>query len=241
VRRFESSRGHGAVSLPHFESEVGGARCLDRARPPQFDPLRVELLEEPDAVAEEMGMDLHLVQQPGLQIRTRQATSRSRMWPCPWQPSSSHRYVKSSTAPGYTTHPFRHFPGSPSSNGDTSLPRQLWGWVSAGSRARCRRSSPSWVSAPARSPPNERDRRDPAPLGSHIAPVTSANYREAARLDRGRLGRRQSASTAAVVRRDRLARAPLHRPGEPSAQRVMATPPREVGCLAAHHPRSAQR
>jgi hypothetical protein len=136
---------------------------------------------------------------------------------------------------------FRHFPGSPSSNGDKSLPRQLWGWVSAGSRARCRRSSPSWVSAPARSPPNERDRRDPAPLGSHIAPVTSANYREAARLDRGRLGRRQSASTATVVRRDRLARAPLHRPGEPSAQRVMATPPREVGCLAAHHPRSAQR
>src|SRR2546426_9364955 len=57
-------------SLHHFESEVGGARCLDRACPPQFDPLRVETLEESDAAAEEYGdqVDVHLVQQPGLQI-----------------------------------------------------------------------------------------------------------------------------------------------------------------------------
>jgi hypothetical protein len=46
-----TSRGLRA-SLHHFESKVGGARCLDRACPPQFDPLRVEILEEPDAAAE---------------------------------------------------------------------------------------------------------------------------------------------------------------------------------------------
>jgi hypothetical protein len=32
---------------------VGGARCLGRTEPPQFDPLRIETLEEPDAAAEE--------------------------------------------------------------------------------------------------------------------------------------------------------------------------------------------
>src|SRR5439155_14342586 len=58
------------ASLHHFESEVGGARCLDRTEPPQFDPLRIETLEEPDAAAEEYGgqVDLHFVQQAGLQI-----------------------------------------------------------------------------------------------------------------------------------------------------------------------------
>jgi len=40
------------VSLHHFESEVGGARCLDRTCPPQFDSRRVEILEEPDTAAE---------------------------------------------------------------------------------------------------------------------------------------------------------------------------------------------
>jgi Sigma-70 region 2 len=40
------------ASLHHFESEVGGARFLDRTCPPQFDPLRGEILEEPDAVPE---------------------------------------------------------------------------------------------------------------------------------------------------------------------------------------------
>src|SRR2546428_10157305 len=68
--RPKKARGGDYASLHHFESEVGGARCLDRACPPQFDPLRVEILEEPDAVAEQYGdeVDLHLVQQPGLQI-----------------------------------------------------------------------------------------------------------------------------------------------------------------------------
>jgi hypothetical protein len=43
-----------AEGLPgYFESEVGSARCLDRTEPPQFDPLRIESLEEPDAAAEE--------------------------------------------------------------------------------------------------------------------------------------------------------------------------------------------
>jgi hypothetical protein len=40
------------LSLHQFESEVGGARCLDRTCPPQFDSLRVEILEEPDTAAE---------------------------------------------------------------------------------------------------------------------------------------------------------------------------------------------
>src|SRR5687767_4388578 len=40
------------VSLHQFESEVVGARCLDRTFPPQFDSLRVEILEEPDTAAE---------------------------------------------------------------------------------------------------------------------------------------------------------------------------------------------
>jgi hypothetical protein len=37
--------------------------------PPQFDPLRVEILEEPDAAAEEHrdDVELHLVEHPGLQ------------------------------------------------------------------------------------------------------------------------------------------------------------------------------
>src|SRR6266508_428665 len=58
------------MSFHHFESEVGGARCLDRTCPPQFDSLRVEILEEPDTAAEKNGdqVDLHLVQQPGLQV-----------------------------------------------------------------------------------------------------------------------------------------------------------------------------
>src|SRR3982074_3160395 len=58
------------ASLHHFQSEVCGARCLDRTEPPQFDPLRIETLEEPDSAAEEYGdqVDVHLVQQPGLQI-----------------------------------------------------------------------------------------------------------------------------------------------------------------------------
>ena len=36
--------------LHHLEPEVGGAWCLDRASPPQFDPLRVETLKEPNAI-----------------------------------------------------------------------------------------------------------------------------------------------------------------------------------------------
>jgi hypothetical protein len=60
----KATRRGSRASLHHFESEVGGARCLDRACPPQFDPLRVEILEEPDAAAEQDGdeVDLHLVQ-----------------------------------------------------------------------------------------------------------------------------------------------------------------------------------
>lgn len=48
----------------HLEAEVGGARCLDRTRLPQFDLPRVEALEEPDAATEEHGdeVDLHLVE-----------------------------------------------------------------------------------------------------------------------------------------------------------------------------------
>jgi hypothetical protein len=44
VNRAQRSSGS-RVSLHHFESEVGGARCLDRTRPPQFEPLRIEILE----------------------------------------------------------------------------------------------------------------------------------------------------------------------------------------------------
>jgi hypothetical protein len=38
-------------SLHDFESEVRRARRLDRTDPPQFDPLRAEILEEPNPVA----------------------------------------------------------------------------------------------------------------------------------------------------------------------------------------------
>src|SRR5260370_9288420 len=56
--------------LHHLEPEVGGARCVDRANLPQFDPLRVEILEKPDAAAEKDGdeADMHLVKQPSLHI-----------------------------------------------------------------------------------------------------------------------------------------------------------------------------
>jgi hypothetical protein len=39
---------------------VGGARCLGRACPPQFDPLGVEIVEEPDAAAEEYGDEVEM-------------------------------------------------------------------------------------------------------------------------------------------------------------------------------------
>src|SRR5215217_2123102 len=54
-------------SRHNAESQMCCARSLDRACPPQLDPLRVEILEEPDAAAEEDGdeADVHLVQQPG--------------------------------------------------------------------------------------------------------------------------------------------------------------------------------
>jgi hypothetical protein len=47
---------------------MGRARRLDRSRPPQLDPGRVELLEEPVAAAEQDGdkVDLNLVEQPRL-------------------------------------------------------------------------------------------------------------------------------------------------------------------------------
>ena len=38
-------------SLHDFESEVRRARRLDRTDPPQFDPFRAEILEEPNPVA----------------------------------------------------------------------------------------------------------------------------------------------------------------------------------------------
>jgi hypothetical protein len=60
----KSSIGGLRVSLHNFESEVGGARCLDRTCPPQFYSLRVEIVEESHAVPEQYGdeVDLHLVQ-----------------------------------------------------------------------------------------------------------------------------------------------------------------------------------
>jgi hypothetical protein len=43
---YKEARGRGLrASLHHFESEVGGARCLDRVCPPQFDPIGAEILE----------------------------------------------------------------------------------------------------------------------------------------------------------------------------------------------------
>ena len=40
------------ILLYNAESQMRCARCLDRTCLPQFDPLRVEILEEPDAAAE---------------------------------------------------------------------------------------------------------------------------------------------------------------------------------------------
>jgi hypothetical protein len=40
------------ILLYNAESQMRRARGLDRTCPPQFDPLRVEILEEPDAAAE---------------------------------------------------------------------------------------------------------------------------------------------------------------------------------------------